>query len=526
MTVTQAEQENLASRKKRVRAVKDKDIGRLAERTNKDSLLENSWYRPSPWLPEVLAAEQKRKGGGQKKHVTKRMGEPGIDELLERLPDAIAREGLELQDGQESSEAKSPADQDKEATPKKRRRKKGEVSYFRNDPYGWSSPAIFDHCANAWEKENFSQQCALILFTSGSTGSTKGVKLKHYSLLKNAHDLASRMRWSGKDKVCVSVPFFHCFGLTCCILASVMKGFSLLILPRFRSVQCFHAIEKFSCTVLNGVPSMFLAMQENPYHRNFDLSSLRSGIVAGSLMTPSEYQDILKIFPPHFHLQPSYGQTETSPCCTMVDFDDSLEVKSQTTGHPLPDVELRIVNDYLEDLPAGTVGRIHTRGYHVMLGYIFGHQDASRRLPNGWLETGDLGYLDEEGRLVVTGRLKSLIIRGGENISPCEVETALKQLEVFHEVQVVPVPDPVMQEELCACLVYKRGQWLGEEEIRQRLQVLLAAHKIPKYFLWFPSLPKLINGKVDRNTLKNIAIERLEWEGRLNKKGESAEGSS
>lgn len=352
---------------------------------------------------------------------------------------------------------------------------------------------------------------AVILSTSGTTGHMKGVMLSHNSLVNNSLAIAEGMRWTSKDRILVSVPFFHCFGLTACILASLHVGMSLVVMPRFRSVPCFSLIEQHRCTVLNGVPTMFLAMLNNAERQAYDLSSLRSGIIAGSLVSPRDYLRIVTMFGDDFHLQPSYGQTETSPACTLSAWDDSLEVKANSVGQVIPDVELRIVDEQGKTLDANEIGMIQVKGYNIMKGY-YGMTKEFVELfsKDGWLTTGDLGCLTDEGRLQITGRKKSLIIRGGENIAPAEIEFALEQLPGVVSVHVVGVPDPVLQDEICACLILDDTITYTDEEIRSFLKDRLAPYKIPKYILRFAYFPTTTSGKIASRDLRKLAMKRLQ----------------
>lgn len=354
------------------------------------------------------------------------------------------------------------------------------------------------------------QATAYFLFTSGTTGRNKAAMLTHYNLVNNSESLVAGMRWTFRDRLCVTVPFFHCFGVTACIMASLHSGMSLVVMPRFRSVQCFEAIERERCTILSGVPSMFLAMLNNPEHDKHDLSSLRSGVIAGSYISPADYRRVCAFLGPQMHLQPSYGQTETSPACTLADYESSLEYKANWVGQAIPGVELRVVGEKGEILPPGQIGSIQTRGYHVMKGYYkMPLETRDAFTADGWLDTGDLGLLSDEGDLRICGRKKALIIRGGENISPSEIEDAVKELPGIAEIHVLGVPDPVLQEEICLCIVEKPGcRWM-DNELRLKLGGLIASHKIPRYILHFDELPKTSSGKLALKAIEDICMKRL-----------------
>lgn len=371
------------------------------------------------------------------------------------------------------------------------------------------------HCSPDWiyqAEENVEEsQCATMLFTSGSSGVPKAVQLSHRNLLRNAEGIAEGMHWSQRDRFCVAVPFFHCFGITVTLLVAVCVGASLVILPRFRSKRCFEAIEQHSCTVLNGVPSMFLSMQANPASKEHDLGTIRSGIIAGSRLHPEEYRKILTLFAPSMHLQPSYGQTETSPCCTLAPWDWTVDQKANSSGLPIRGVQMRVVSLYGNDevLP-GTLGRIQTRGAHVMQGY-YKNEEKNRRVfqEDGWLDTGDIGSLTSEGALVVNGRNQELIIRGGENISPSEVERAILQYPGVQQAQVFAVPDPILQEEICACVLEDPKHPLSVEALRLFLSEQLADHKIPKYIRIYHKFPLQGSGKLAMRQLQRESIREL-----------------
>lgn len=259
---------------------------------------------------------------------------------------------------------------------------------------------------------------ACILFTSGTTNMCKGVKLSHYSLINNAREMVRRMEWNEDDIMCVSVPLFHCFGITVGILGSLIAGNSIVLLQKYKSVSVCESIEKNKCTILNGVPSMFLAMIRNKKFEEYDLSSLKSGIIAGSPILKEEYLQVCSKLN-GIMLQPSYGLTETSPCVAMCDLDVPLEKKAISSGKVIDNVEVKIIdNDTGKECPVGEAGEIYVKGYNVTQGYLSTDPvicDAVR--PDGWFKTGDIAYFDEEGYLYIVGRRKNLIIRGGENIS-------------------------------------------------------------------------------------------------------------
>lgn len=348
-----------------------------------------------------------------------------------------------------------------------------------------------------------------ILFTSGTTNDCKGVRFSHFSLINNAREVVKRMRWTEEDRMCLTVPLFHCFGITISFLASIIGGMSISLLAKYRTVQVCEAVQQDRCTILNGVPSMFLALIRNPQRAEYDLSSLKSGIIAGSPIYENEYLDICENLGA-IRLQPSYGLTEASPCVTIVDYDDPLAKKAVSAGKVIDEVEIRIVDICSgQELERGKVGEIHVRGYNVTSGYLtLGEDSCSALSVDGWLKTGDLGYLDAEGCLYITGRRKNLIIRGGENVSPHEIERFIKEAAEGIEVLVFGVRTEVMQEEIVACIESREDLEL-EHKIRYYLAEHLSHFKIPKYFVFIEEFPRNSTGKINQKKLKDSAETRL-----------------
>jgi fatty-acyl-CoA synthase len=352
-------------------------------------------------------------------------------------------------------------------------------------------------------------QIACMLFTSGTTSSPKGVLLTHENIVGTAYATIKSMRWTKDMKMCVTVPLFHCFGLTSCLITTLLLGSIMYVLPYYNTINVLRCIQKEHCTVLNGVPSMFLAMIRNRDFKEYDLSSLQSGIIAGSFLSPEAYINICNNIP-SITLIPSYGQTESSPAVTFSPFDDSLEKKSQNVGKPLVGVEVIIVDPTSNSImPVGHSGEIMVRGSNVMKGY-YKLTDATKVAINneGFLHTGDLGYLDSEGYLHMVGRAKEIIIRAGENISPHEIEDTIKEIPWVEGVVVVGLPCPVIQEEIAACMTIEKGHKLNEDYIRQYLGKRLAHYKIPAKFLVFDELPVSASGKYLLSDIKEMAKER------------------
>lgn len=352
-------------------------------------------------------------------------------------------------------------------------------------------------------------ETACILFTSGTTNMCKGVKLSHFSLINNARQMVNIMGWDESDVMCVTVPLFHCFGMTVGIIGSMIAGSSIVLLQKYHSISVFEAIENNRCTILNGVPSMFLAMVRNDRFKDFDLSSLKSGIIAGSPILKEEYLSVCENLK-GIKLQPSYGLTETSPCVAMCDLDVSLEKKAVSAGKIIENVSVKIIdNDTGLECKAGESGEIFVKGYNVTQGYLSTDPvlcDALR--PDGWFMTGDIGYLDEDGYLYIVGRRKNLIIRGGENISPTEIERYIKQVKKDIEVFVYGMKTDVLQEEIVACIECEEDENL-EKEIREYLKENISKYKIPRFIVFVKEFPRSPTGKIDEKNLKKSVNEML-----------------
>ncbi len=351
---------------------------------------------------------------------------------------------------------------------------------------------------------------AVILFTSGTTSKPKGVMLSHRSILNNGTEIARKMSWTEKDNLCVAVPLFHCFGITACLMASLYAGCTMTLLSQARTSKILDAVEKKKCTVLNGVPSMFLALYHRKEEEREALKSIRSGVVAGSAISEKEYELITGIVP-NARLHPSYGQTESSPCITIARVEDSILKKSQTCGQKIDHVELRIYDGRLKkEMKPYEVGEVQTRGYHVMKGYHNMPLETEKTiLKDGWLRTGDLGYVDQEGYLYITGRMKEMIIRGGENISPKEIEGVLMEYGGIRDCKVLGVASEVLQEDIAACVVEEREGTLCLEDLRVYLSKRLAQYKVPKFLFLMKALPYNGSGKVMMCHLKKQVEERV-----------------
>lgn len=360
-----------------------------------------------------------------------------------------------------------------------------------------------------WKSSVEPSDLAAILFTSGTTSQPKGVMLSHYNLVNNSRETCEHMKWGEEDKMLIAVPMFHCFGITSSLLSSIHRGFVMHLIEYYKSVTVMETVQKFRCTLLNGVPSMFLALVRNPDFKKYDLSSLRRGIIAGSGISVEEYM-MLRREIPTLKLHASYGQTETSPCVSIGDVEDTDEENARATGRVVENCHVRIVS--ISDgsvQPVGGVGEIQVSGYNVMQGYYKMPEATAKAIePDGWLHTGDIGYLDERNFLYVTGRLKEIIIRGGENISPSEIENAIKEYAPVENVKVVGVPAEVLQEQICACITVKPGETFDEKAMMDSLKGKLAYYKMPEFVLLYEELPMNASGKVLLAEIKASAAER------------------
>lgn len=353
------------------------------------------------------------------------------------------------------------------------------------------------------------KQLSCILFTSGTTNNCKGVKLSHYSLVNNALEVTKEMRWGEEDVMCLAVPLFHCFGVTVSLLASVIAGMKISLLDKYKTIEVCEAIEKMKCTVLNGVPSMFLAMIKNPEFNKYDLSSLRSGIIAGSPIFKKDYLDICAALD-GVKLQTSYGLTEASPCVSISRYDDSIELKATSAGRVIDNVNVNIVDRSSGRVcKVGEVGEIFVSGYNITQGYLSNDPVICDAVgEDGWLKTGDLGYLDENKYLHIVGRRKNLIIRGGENISPQEIEQFIKEVVPKKEVYVFGKHSEVLQEEIVACIEAKESEIL-KDEIKDFMKKNVSRYKMPSDFVFIDSFPRTVTGKIDEKNLRLIAEKML-----------------
>ncbi|MCF8086062.1 MAG: AMP-binding protein [Desulfohalobiaceae bacterium] len=343
-------------------------------------------------------------------------------------------------------------------------------------------------------------------YTSGTTGFPKGVMLTHYNILNNGIWIGRNQHLGPKDRICLPVPLFHCFGCVLGVLAAVPHGSTLVVLEEFNPLLAMTAVDVEKCTALYGVPTMFIAILEHSMFHRFDYSSLRTGIMAGSPCPITVMRQVIQDMN-QSEITICYGLTECSPVITQTRVDDAIQKRVETVGRALPYVEVKIVDSETgEELPAGETGEVCCRGYNVMRGY-YGMEEATREAidRDGWLHTGDLGQMDQDGYLAITGRLKDMIIRGGENIYPREIEEFLYSMEGISDVQVVGKPSRKYGEEVAAFVIPKDGYDLEPEDVKDFCRGRLSRYKTPKYVAFVEGFDMTASGKVQKYKLKEEA---------------------
>lgn len=349
-----------------------------------------------------------------------------------------------------------------------------------------------------------------IQYTSGTTGFPKGVMLTHSNLINNAFNIAHCMELTQKDRLCIPVPFFHCFGCVIGTLAAVSVGATMVPIQEFDPEVVLQTVEKEKCTALHGVPTMFIAELNHQNFENYDYSSLRTGVMAGS-NCPVEVMKSVMNKMNMTEITICYGQTEASPVITQTRTDDPLNLRVETIGKALPNVEVKIVEPgTTRELPFNEQGELCTRGYHVMKGY-YNNPDATKEAidDDGWLHTGDLAVMDENGYCRITGRLKDMIIRGGENIYPREIEEFLYTHPAVFDAQVLGIPDVKFGEEVVAWIILKEGETTTAEEIKDYFKNKVSRHKIPRHIVLTDSFPMTASGKIQKFKLREQSINLL-----------------
>ena len=350
-----------------------------------------------------------------------------------------------------------------------------------------------------------------IQYTSGTTGFPKGATLSHHNILNNGFFVGEGCRYTADDRVCVPVPFYHCFGMVMGNLGSTTHGACIVIpAPGFDPAATLAAVEAERCTSLYGVPTMFIAELGLPDFAGYDLSSLRTGIMAGSPCPVEVMKRVLSEMN-MTEVTICYGMTETSPVSTQTTADDDMERRVSTVGRVHPHVEIKVIDPETgQVLPRGSNGELCTRGYSVMLGYWNETEKTADAIDAGrWMHTGDLAIMDEAGYLNIVGRIKDMVIRGGENIYPREVEEFLYSHPEIEDVQVIGVPDAKYGEELCAWVKLRPGSELTAEQVREFCTGKIAHYKVPRYVRVTRDFPMTVTGKVQKFKMRETSVEEL-----------------
>ena len=347
-----------------------------------------------------------------------------------------------------------------------------------------------------------------IQFTSGTTGMPKGAMLTHRNVLLNAYYVGERLRYTERDRVCVPVPFYHCFGCVLGTLVCAVTGAALVSpSPTFDAAATLHAIASERCTSLYGVPTMFVSVFGHPDLSRSDVSSLRTGIMSGSPCPLPLMRQVVEVLGAR-EMTIGYGQTEASPIITLTSADDPIEVRVGTVGRPIPGVEVRLIDTLThKDVIPGETGELRTRGHCVMAGYYKNPEATARAIdPEGWLHTGDLARVNPDGNYRIVGRCKELIIRGGENVYPPEIEEFLHHHPAVAEVAVVGLPDAKYGEVIAAWVVARPGYSLTREDLREYCRGQIAHFKVPQYIQVVDQLPRTVTGKVRKHVLRDQGI--------------------
>ncbi|HON55808.1 MAG TPA: AMP-binding protein [bacterium] len=382
--------------------------------------------------------------------------------------------------------------------------------YNINELSALGENTISDEEYIARQKLNKPDEVVNMQYTSGTTGFPKGVMLTHINILNNGYYIGENMKYTHKDRLCLTVPLFHCFGCVLGVMAVFTHGATIIPLETFNPVAALATVHKERCTAIYGVPTMFIAELNSPMFEIFDLTSLRTGIMAGSVCPVSVMRAVIN----KMHcsqLTIVYGLTEASPGITQSSVDDPAEIRAATVGKCLPGVEVKIINpDTLEELGDNQSGELCCRGYNVMKGYYkMPEETAKVFLPGGWLRTGDLATRDENGYFRITGRSKDIIIRGGENISPKEIEDLIYTINGVKDVQVVAAPSEKYGEEVAAFIIKKPEFDLTESDVKDYCRERIAKFKVPKYVFFIDEFPTTANGKIQKYKLRELAAQLI-----------------
>ncbi|MCC7389551.1 MAG: AMP-binding protein [Phycisphaerales bacterium] len=351
-----------------------------------------------------------------------------------------------------------------------------------------------------------------IQFTSGTTGFPKAVVLTHHNILNNAYFTGHAMKFTEHDRLCVPLPFYHCFGMVVANLACFTHGSCVVIpAPHFEAGATLKAIQDERCTAVHGVPTMFLAELDHPEFKSFDLSSLRTGIMAGAPCPPELMKRVMNEMGCR-EIIIGYGQTEASPITTLTDPTDDLVRRTQTVGTPIPHQECKVIDAETGRVqPRGVPGEVCFRGYHVMRGYYSQPEETSKTIDEGrWLHSGDVGVMDEDGYLSITGRIKDMIIRGGENIYPAEIEAYFYEHPAVEEIAVFGVPDEKYGEEVGAWIrlrAHRDGESASPAALQEWAKGRFAHYKVPRLIWFVEGYPMTVTGKIQKNRIRD-AVQR------------------
>jgi fatty-acyl-CoA synthase len=350
-----------------------------------------------------------------------------------------------------------------------------------------------------------------IQYTSGTTGFPKGATLSHHNILNNGYFVARLQNFTHEDKLCIPVPLYHCFGMVMGNLGCVTHG-ATMIYPSegFEPLAVLEAVQEEKCTALYGVPTMFIAELEHPDFSRFDLSSLRTGVMAGSPCPKEVMKKVISLM--HMReVEICYGMTETSPVSTQTRIDAPLDKRVSTVGVIHPHLEIKIVDPNTgQVVPVGKPGELCTRGYSVMLGYWNNLEATAGAIDQArWMHTGDLATMDAEGYINIVGRIKDMIIRGGENVYPREIEEFLYTHPKVSDVQVIGVPDPKYGEEIMAWVKVKPGGQVTAEELQDFCKGQIAHYKVPRYFKFVDAFPMTVTGKIQKFQMRQQSTEEL-----------------
>jgi fatty-acyl-CoA synthase len=348
-----------------------------------------------------------------------------------------------------------------------------------------------------------------IQFTSGTTGSPKGATLTHHNVVNNARFIAQALNFSEADRLCIPVPLYHCFGMVLAVLACVSTG-ATMVFPgeMFDPAAVLAAVSEERCTALHGVPTMFIAELAHPDFKTFDLSSLRTGIMAGSPCPIETMRQVVS----EMHMSEvtiAYGMTETSPVSFQSSTTDPLERRVTTVGRIQPRLEAKVIDQSGQIVPCGETGELCVRGYSVMRGYWDDPVRTAEVIKDGWMHTGDLATIDNKGYCNIVGRAKDILIRGGENVYPREIEEFLFRHPKVQSAQVFGVPDQKYGEEICAWIVLKPGNDCTEDDIREFCRNQIAHYKVPRYIRFVEEMPMTVTGKAQKFVMRERMIEKL-----------------